>query len=361
VRRLPTRRPSGGARRLLRLCIGFALAFLVLFVLPRLFFVWFPDPLWERAERRPLVVYCAHDSVYSEQILGQFTARTGIRVRPVFDTEATKSLALAERLLREKDAPRCDVFWNNQLLGTLDLHAQGLLEPYKGPGFERIPDAWKDPDGHWAGFAARFRVYIINSQKIGEDSVEAMLALDDLSRVAIAKPLYGTTLTHYSVLWKAWGPEKLKAWHKECRERRIVEATGNAHVKDLVANGVCAVGYTDSDDFFVAKDEGKPVSMEPVRLEGGATICMPNTVCIIQGTRRLEEAKQLVDYLLSEECELLLANSKARQVPLGPVDEERLSDEVRSLRKRVGEGYPLRELGAARAACLAWLKAETLR
>ena len=318
-------------------------------------FLW---PEIRDGRRKALVVYCAHDSVYSDKILRGFTKKTGIRVWPIHDTEATKSLGLVERLIREKDAPRCDVFWNNQLLGTLDLQQRGILQPYKGPGFARIPAQYKDPEGHWAGFAARFRVYIVNTDKMEAtpEAVKARLEADDLSRVAIAKPLYGTTLTHYSVLWQRWGSEKLKAWHAGCRDRKIVEARGNAHVKDLVASGVCDLGLTDTDDFFVARDEGKPVAMLPVRLDDGATICMPNTVAVIHGTRRVEHAQKLADYLLSEECELALAGSKARQVPLGPVDESKLSDEVRLLRSWVADGVPLAGLGAARAACLGWLK-----
>ena len=306
----------------------------------------------------PLVVYCAHDSVYSEEILRRFEEQTGIRVERVFDTEATKSLGLAEQIIREKDAPRCDVFWNNQLLGTLDLQQRGLLLPYKGTGYARIPGAFKDPEGHWAGFGARFRVWIVNTAKLeaSPQAIDQATGSGDLSRVAIAKPLFGTTLTHYSVLWHHWGADKLGAWHRQWRARRVVEATGNAQVKNLVAEGVCHLGLTDTDDFFVAKDEGKAVAMVPVRLDTGATLCIPNTVCIIKGTRRLEQARQLVDFLLSEECELALAGSRARQVPLGPVDEQGLPDEVRELRAWVDDGYPLADLGPARAACVAWLK-----
>ncbi|MBL7223601.1 MAG: extracellular solute-binding protein [Candidatus Brocadiae bacterium] len=306
----------------------------------------------------PLVVYCAHDAVYSKQILDRFTEETGIAVRFVPDTEATKSLGFVERLIREKDAPRCDVFWNNQLLGTLDLHEKGILQPCKGPGFDRIPDAYKDPDGHWVGFAARFRVYIVNTEKLEatEEAVKARLDAADLSRVAIAKPLYGTTLSHYGILWQRWGGDKLKAWHMGCRDRKIVEATGNAHVKDLVASGVCGLGLTDTDDFFGARDAGKPVEMLPVRLDDDSTICIPNTVCIIKGTRQPLRARQLVDYLLSESTELALAASKARQVPLGPVDDAQLAEEVRAMAPWVADGVPLAGLGPARAECLAWLK-----
>lgn len=328
------------------LVVGLALAYR---------FVW-------RGGREPLVVYCAHDAVYSEKVLRGFEEDTGIPVSPVFDTEATKSLGLVERIIREKDAPRCDVFWNNELLGTMELHEQGVLLPYKGSGFERIPEAFREPEGHWVGFGARFRVWILNTDKLAaEPDVLQGATEDDLSRVAIAKPLYGTTLTHYSILWQDWGEEKLEDWHYGWRKRGLREATGNAHVKNLVAQGVCDLGLTDTDDFFVAKDEGLPVGALPFRLESGETICIPNTVCIIKGTERLGEARRLVDYLLSAECEIGLANSKSRQVPLGPVDEEALPEEVRQLREWVGEGYPLSSLGPARSACLQWLKSEYLK
>lgn len=310
----------------------------------------------------PLVVYCAHDAVYSEKILRAWERSTGIPVAIKFDTEATKSLGLVELLIREKNNPRCDVFWNNQLLGTAALQQEGILQPYKGEGYKRIPAQFKDPEGHWAGFAARLRVYIINTDNLKPDmeTVERVLA-GDLSRVAIAKPLYGTTLTHYSVLWKEWGEEKLKAWHKDWRERGVKEVLGNATVKDLVAQGVCDMGLTDTDDFFMAAREGKPVVMLPCRTDNGKVICIPNTVAIINGTRKLQQAKKLVDYLLSEDIELGLNNSNSKQIPLGPVDESRLQPDVKTIKKWAQDAYPLYEVVEARAACLSWLKQEYLK
>lgn len=324
-------------------------------VVALVFAYWF---LW-KGYQDSLVVYCAHDAVYAEKVLRDFERRTGIPLDIRYDTEATKSLGLVELLIREKDYPRCDVFWNNELLGIADLQERGILHPYKGSGFARIPTGFKDPDGHWVGFAARMRVYIVNTEKMKctEQAIADRLA-GDLSRVAIAKPLYGTTLTHYSVLWHLWGPEKLKGWHHDCHARGIAELTGNADVKNSVAQGVCDFGFTDTDDFYVAKDEGKPVDMLPVRLENGTVICIPNTVAIVKGTRHLEAAQQLVDYLLSEDCELALANSKSRQIPLGPVDRMRLTEEVKELKAIAQKGYPLTGLREARAQCLSWLKSE---
>jgi len=317
--------------------------------------------LYQRSRPAALIVYCAHDSIYAESILRDFTRQTGIPVAARYDTEATKSLGLTELLVREKDAPRCDVFWNNELLGTLDLQEKGILTPYRGPGWQRMPVAFKNADGQWAGFAARLRVQIFNTQKAAPPVDQAPEPLRDLTRFAIAKPLYGTTLTHYAVLWQRWGREKTIAWHREWRARGVRELNGNAAVKDAVADGVCDAGFTDTDDFFEAKDDGKPVAMRPVRLEDGATICIPNTVAIIRGTRRATDAQRLVDFLLSAETELALARSKSRQIPLGPVPANQVPAEVRELQAWAQHAVPLTNLLPARNECLAWLKAEELK
>mgnify|MGYP001065310378 CR=1 FL=1 len=321
-----------------------------------------------------LVVYCAHDEVYAREVFDAFEKNTGIRVRVKYDTEATKSLGLTEAIIAEAGDPRCDVFWNNQLLGTVELKERGLLEPYQGPGFARIPEAHKDPQGHYVGFAARLRVYALNYEtwpaaKLDESerdaAIEAVLNGNDLSRVAIARPLYGTTLSHYAVLWHVMGEEKMKAWHQSWRQRGVIERGGNATTRDLVAQGVCDIGLTDTDDFFMGRDAGHPITMAPIYITDEAgrrrTICIPNTVAIIRGCKNSDNARRFVDFLLSEEVEILLANSAARQVPLGPVDESRLNDDVRLLRRWIEDAYPLTGLHAARMACLEWLKAEYVR
>ena len=317
--------------------------------------------LYHRSGPPRLTVYCAQDSIYAESILRDFTRRTGIPVAARYDTEATKSLGLTELLIREKSAPRCDVFWNNELLGTLDLQEKGILAPYRGPGWERIPANFKDADGHWTGFAARMRVEIFHTEKSASPAEQVTEPVRDLTRFSIAKPLYGTTLTHYSVLWQRWGRDRLIAWHRDWRTRGVRELNGNAAVKDAVADGACDAGFTDTDDFFEAKDDGKPVAMQPVRLDDGATICIPNTVAIIRGTRRETDAQRLVDFLLSAETELALARSKSRQIPLGPVPEDQVPAEVRELQTWAQHAAPLTNLLPARNECLTWLKAEEVK
>jgi iron(III) transport system substrate-binding protein len=203
------------------------------------------------------------------------------------------------------------------------------------------------------------RVWIVNTDKMEptETAIEQALAGEDLSQMAIAMPMFGTTLTHYALLWETLGEQGLKEWHRDLVERGCRVVSGNATVKNLVAEGTCTLGMTDTDDYFVAKDEDKPVAQLPIRIDG-RTICIPNTVAIIKGTDNLAEAQRLVDYLTSAETELALARSGARQIPLGQVDESQVPDDVRPLAEWAQDSFDTSGLGPARAACLEWLKAE---
>src|SRR5438270_13894429 len=115
-----------------------------------------------------VVLYCAQDQEFADQVLGQFTERTGLKVDPKFDTEADKSVSLYVELVNEKARPRCDVHWNNEILSTIRLQRQGLLEPYRSPAAESFPASAQAADHSWHAFAARARVFLVNTQLVPE-------------------------------------------------------------------------------------------------------------------------------------------------------------------------------------------------
>ncbi len=338
---------------------------------------WFAMLPGKEDKASTLVVYCSQDRMFAEQILAKFSQETGIRLQIRYDTEATKSLGLINLIVQERASPRCDVFWNNELLGMIELQQQGLLAPHQGSGWQRIPQRYRDENGYWVGFAARLRVAIVNTQQAAasEETLNTLFLLEP-ARISVAKPLFGTTLTHYTVLWHLWGADRLKQWHRDLRLRGLREVDGNAAVKEIVAQGTCVAGWTDTDDVFVALDEGLAVELLPVRVvaeaqgvepisvernPAGVTICIPNTVGIIQGSRHRKAAERLVDFLASSKTELALAKSKSRQIPLGPFESAELPADVRNLVQWSQDGMDLRPLLTARRECLAWLKSEYLK
>lgn len=307
-----------------------------------------------------LVVYCSCDAVIAGSVIQRFEKFSGITVDVRYDEEASKSLGLTNLLIAERDNPRADVFWNNQTLGTIRLQREGVLAAYQSVVADRIPAVHKDADGHWTGFAGRLRVFIVRNAEnpATDEAILAALTDESLERVTIAQPMFGTTLSHYSVLADQWGLERLKAWHRDIRDRGIKEVRGNSMTRDLVAEGICDIGFTDTDDAFGAIDKGKPVEILPVRLDGGSTICLPNSVAIVKDCPHRELAERFVDFLLSEDVELMLANASARQIPLGEVDESKLPEDVRQLKSWADESVSLVGAADVNQEVLDWLRSE---
>ena len=61
----------------------------------------------------------------------QWETVIGLEVHVQLDTESTKTVGLTEAIIAERDRPRCDVFWNNEILNTLRLQKRGLLAVYR--------------------------------------------------------------------------------------------------------------------------------------------------------------------------------------------------------------------------------------
>jgi iron(III) transport system substrate-binding protein len=277
--------------------------------------------------RPRVVLYCAQDEDFAKEILADFTKRTGLDVPPKFDTEAGKSVELYLELVKEKDRPRCDVFWNNEILSTMRLQRQGMLEPYDSPAAQPYPDACKGPDNSWHAFAARARVLLVNTQLVKEaDQPHSLLDLTDprwKGRVAMAKPEFGTSATQAACLFEVLGPERAKQYYRDLRANGVQIAPGNKQVAEWVGQGKAAVGVTDTDDSLEEIRAGSPVVLlfpdrDRPRTERMGTLFIPNTVAIIHGGPNLDGARKLVDYLLSADVEAKLAEGPSHQIPLNP-------------------------------------------
>lgn len=242
-----------------------------------------------RNPAREVVAYIAQDQVFAEPLLAEFTRQTGIRVRTVFDSEAVKTVGLANRLLAERARPQADVFWGNEELRTRQLAARGL---------------WCETHG-WAAFGHRSRRIIVNTNQVALSGtapgrLPAPTRLLELTnavwrgRVALAYPLFGTTATHFLALRQHWGAERWEAWCRALAANQPLVVDGNSVVAKLVAKGEAWVGLTDSDDLRAVQRDGAPVAALPWNDE---TLLIPNTVAVVRDAPHPEAAEALFAWL----------------------------------------------------------------
>ena len=272
---------------------------------------------------RTVRVYCSLDQEFSEQILDEFQRRTGIVVEKKFDSEMDKTLGMVEKIISEESNPRCDVYWNNEVAHTLRLKKLGLLEAHVAPNASRIPAGFKDAEGYWTGLAARARVIIYNRNELGEELPKGILDCADpkwKGRVAMARPKYGTTLTHFGALFATWGEDRTKSFIDRLLRNDVEWYVGNAMVMREVGSAVVPFGYTDTDDANVSRVNDRPtdIVIPDQGPDGEGTLLIPNSVMIVKGDKNRTEAKRLINYILSAEVEQRLANGRSAQIPLGP-------------------------------------------
>jgi iron(III) transport system substrate-binding protein len=273
-----------------------------------------------------VVVYTALDQEFSEPLFAPFTQATGIEVRPKFDTEATKTVGLFNtiRVEAESGNVRCDLFWNNEILNTLRLKDQGLLRPIHPPNAELFPAEFRSADTAWFGFAARARVLIVNTKLVSDaETPKSIFNLSDekwKGKVAIAKPLFGTTATHAACLFAKLGPDRARQFFLALKNNDIRILSGNKQVAVSVGNGSLPLGLTDTDDAIGELEKGLPVRLVYLDSEpdGLGTLFIPNTLAALRNSPNPTAAERLADYLLSPEVESALARGPSAQIPLNP-------------------------------------------
>lgn len=279
-----------------------------------------------------VVLYSSVDDYLLRDILPRFEKDTGIAVRLVGDTEATKTTGLVQRLIAERERPRADVWWSSEVLGTIGLADAGLLEPCTSAAEKDVPGGWptglRAADGTWYGFGSRARVVVYNTKRVQAEDVPRRLAdLVDAKwkgRFGIARPQFGTTRTHMAALAAAWGEEQFAAWLGAVKANGVRQYDGNSAIVRAVAHGEIDVGLTDSDDVWAAQREGWPVELvfeaaeEPGSSRWWSTgpLPIPNTVARVRGGPNAEAAGRLIDYLLSEKVERMLAASDSHNTPV---------------------------------------------
>jgi iron(III) transport system substrate-binding protein len=274
-----------------------------------------------------VVVYVSVDQLFSEPILAEFEEETGIQVLAVYDVEAAKTTGLVNRLIAEKGNPQADVFWSGEFAQTILLGEEGVLAPYQSPNAAGIPDAYRDAEGYWTGFAGRARVIVVNTDLVPPEEYPASIydLLDQRwpgEEIGIAYPLFGTTATHAAALYAALGPEQSRAFFTGLQGKGVQVLDGNSVVRDLVAQGRLAVGLTDTDDACGAIRDGASVAIVmPDQGEGQlGTLVIPNTVALISGAPHEANGRSLIDFLLSQKVAEELLSSGWSQVSLRPVD-----------------------------------------
>lgn len=269
---------------------------------------------------REVAVYCSVDQEIAEPILAEFSLKTGIHVAARYDTEASKTVGLVQKLRAEAARPAADVFWSGEVFYTIQLADEGLLAPYSGEVTKDWPTQFRDASDRWYGFGLRWRVIGFHTERMTRE--EAPKSLEDLldakwkGKIVMARPSRGTTGGDVASWFVEYGPERARAILEGLKANGVRMVEGNSVAVRMVGTGQADVCLTDTDDIYAGIRNGWPVAMEPLRRNGKGTLAIPNTAAKVRRGPNPANADRLIEFLLGGDCERMLLASDAHQWPV---------------------------------------------
>lgn len=298
--------------------------------------------------QRQVILYTSADDAVVQALVSEFEKTTGIKVKVAGDTEATKSTGLVQRVIDEKKdetGSRADIWWSSELVGTMRLAKEGVLEPCTPRTDGDFPGGWpsilRAPDRAWHGFAQRARVLAFNTNRLNtENAPKTLRELADplwKNRVGISRPQFGTMRTHIAVLLAENPRQVVKDFLVALKNNQVRFYDSNSAVVRGISLGEIDVGLTDTDDVWAAMREKWPVDCmfelqddpkdEVAGLKSLGPIMIPNTVAKVRGGPHTQEAIKFFDFLLSADAERILAFSESKNIPV----REKLREEFAKL------------------------------
>lgn len=273
-----------------------------------------------KPERQEVVLYCSVDQGIAEPIVAAFERQTGVEVLARYDTEASKTVGLVQRIRAEARAPAADVFWSSEVFHTIRLAREGLLTPYRGTGTRDWPAPFYDANGLWHGFALRARVIGYNSDRVSAE--EAPKTLEEVldpkwkGRLVMASPAFGTTGGDVASWFAHYGPDRAREILRQLKANKVRIVAGNSTAVRMVGTGQADICFTDTDDVYAAQRNDWPVALHFLDQAGEGALTIPNTAALIKGGPHPETAGRLMAFLLGETLERMLVQSDSHNSPV---------------------------------------------
>lgn len=236
-----------------------------------------------------------------------------------------------QRLEQEAGQPRADVFFSSELFNTILLARKGVLEKYDPATAEDIPDRYRDSERRWTAIGLRARVLAYDLEltppSMLPTSWEELAKPQYATNLAFANPLFGTTRGHVAAMFAGWGSQRAKAFLTGLRDNgAFITDSNSAALRAVLAfrSQTCA---TDTDDVYLARTRqgADDLDLRHLDMGDGGTLLIPFSVALIKGGPNPKAGKRLVDFLVSEEVERMLAQSDSHNIPVRALLREELN------------------------------------
>ena len=262
---------------------------------------------------------CSPNSDGLLSIIPMFEEKTGIKV----EVESLGTGDCMKRIASEAAQEYCsfDLMYGGSLANF--VANAGLFQDYVSPEDANLMEAYRNTRSYCTNYTIDGSVLLVNKDLLAQAGVTVTGYADLLQealkgKIASADPASSSSafcqLTN--MLLAMGGYESEEAW-KYVEDlfvgQEVAITSGSSAVYKGVYNGEYAVGLTYEDPCATLIKDGATNIEVVYPVEG--TVFLPAQIGIIKNAKNVEEAKAFVDFMLTEEAQIYLAeNTTSRNV-----------------------------------------------
>jgi iron(III) transport system substrate-binding protein len=274
-------------------------------------------PALAQAQEKVLNVYSARHYQTDEQLYGEFTRQTGVKINRI----ELGDEPLLERMKSEGDKSPADVVLLVDATRLFRAQKDGLFQPVESKVLtQRIPAEFRASDNTWFGFSSRARVIVYNKANVDPKDVQTYESLADpknKGKVCTRSGSHPYNLSLFGAMIEHVGLEKTEAWLKGivANQARSPKGGDTDQIK-AVASGECGVALTNTYYWVRLMRSDKPADQEVVSKVG---MVWPNQAttgvhmnlaggAVARHSPNRATAVQFLEYLASDQAQAYFAN-----------------------------------------------------
>jgi iron(III) transport system substrate-binding protein len=249
-----------------------------------------------------LVVYSGREEELVEPLFEMFAEQAGIDV----DVRYGDSAELAATIAEERENSPADVFFAQDPGSLGAVEKEELLAELPDEILDRVPERFRDPDGHWVGTSGRARVVAYNTDELSAAELpNSILDYTDArwkGKIGLP-PTNASFQAFVSAMMLTLGEERTREWLEGIKANDPKLYEKNTPVVEAVAAGEIQVGFVNHYYLYLVKEEQPDAPVANDFLPGddpGALVSVAGAA-ILEGADNEDAARRFVEFLLSDE------------------------------------------------------------
>ena len=267
-----------------------------------------PDRVDAEAARKEasLSWYTSTPVAQAQALASRFELGTGIKVQLL----RSGGQAVLRRLQQEISAgrPGADVLTMSDAGAANALAKQGILEPFKPEGFDKVVEVARDKDGRWIAQRLQMVGIPVRSDKVAESDrprtwsdlrnpkYKGLMVMPDPSFTAIQLIVVG--MLSQTLGWD---------FYKALRANDTMIVQGHQQVFSTMQQGERLIGAEGADprSFF----DGKEVPNQTMIYPSEGVFIVSSPTAVLRGARSPNAAKLFAQFMVTPEAQKIIADS----------------------------------------------------